>query len=237
MDNNIFLKAYSRIYQGVMYVASNFLSWKIPKIIKGENSLKDLVIEIKNLNFKRPMIVTDSFLDSIKIYVPLTKELENQNIEYQIFNQVVPNPTVENVTDLKQFFIENNCDVLIAVGGGSCMDCAKACGALISKPNKQLKHLKGVLKVRKKIPYLICVPTTAGTGSEVTVAAVVSDPKNNDKYAINDLVLTPKIAVLDPLLLVNLPKHITSTTVMDTLTHAVEAYIGKSNTKKTKLYA
>ncbi|MBQ7308109.1 MAG: iron-containing alcohol dehydrogenase [Clostridia bacterium] len=237
MDNNIFLKTYSRIYQKILFVASNFLHWKIPQTIKGENSLASLAEVIKNKNFKKPMIVTDSFLDNIKIYEPLTNELEKLNIPYEIFNQVIPNPTVDNVNQLLNNFKSFNCDMFVAIGGGSCMDCAKACGALLVKPTKQLKDLKGILKVRKEIPTLICVPTTAGTGSEVTVAAVISDPKNNTKYAINDLVLTPKIAVLDPLLIVNLPKGMTATTGMDTLTHSIEAYIGKSNTKKTREYA
>ena len=114
------------------------------------------------------------------------------------------------------------------------MDCAKATGARVAKPNKSLSKMKGVLKVNKKIPLLIAVPTTAGTGSETTLAAVITDSKTRHKYAINDFVLIPRYALLDASLTVGLPKHITSTTGMDALTHAIEAYIGKSTTKQTR---
>ena len=114
------------------------------------------------------------------------------------------------------------------------MDCAKAAGAMVAKPKKSLKQMKGVLKVRKKIPLLIAVPTTAGTGSETTLAAVITDSETRHKYAINDFPLIPRYALLDANLTVGLPKHITSTTGMDALTHAIEAYIGRSTTKHTR---
>jgi alcohol dehydrogenase class IV len=117
------------------------------------------------------------------------------------------------------------------------MDCAKAAAARIVRPNKPLEKMRGTLKVMKKLPPFFAVPTTAGTGSETTVAAVVTNPKTHEKYAINDPVLRPKYAVLDPELTVGLPPHITSTTGLDALTHAVEAYIGKSNVKSTREYS
>ncbi|MCL1901600.1 MAG: iron-containing alcohol dehydrogenase, partial [Firmicutes bacterium] len=126
---------------------------------------------------------------------------------------------------------------IIAVGGGSSIDCAKAIGAKIAKPKKSLHKMKGVLKVRKKIPLLIAVPTTSGTGSEVTIAAVITNPETREKYAINDPCLIPHVVVLDANLTKGLPKNITAATGMDALTHAVEAFIGKSNTKKTKKWA
>ena len=237
MDNNIFLKLYARVYQKILYLASNFLKWREPEILEGVNSLSKLGDILKDKNYNNIMIFTDSYLYSIGIYKALTNKLDEYNIKYTIYSDVVPNPTVENVENSKKIYENHNCEMMVAIGGGSTMDCAKGCGALISRPNKTLRDLKGVLKVKKEIPYLVCVPTTAGTGSEVTIAAVITDTKNCDKYAINDLVLTPKIAVLDPLMTINLPKNMTSTTGMDTLTHAIESYIGKSNTKKTKKYA
>src|SRR5690606_10617714 len=120
---------------------------------------------------------------------------------------------------------------------GSPMDCAKGVGARLARPEKTIPQMKGQLKVRKAIPPLFAIPTTAGTGSEATLAAVISNSKTQEKYAINDTVLFPHYAVLDPLLTINLPPHITSTTGMDALTHAIEAYIGKSNTEETKKYA
>jgi alcohol dehydrogenase len=134
-------------------------------------------------------------------------------------------------------YIENNCSGIIAFGGGSPMDCAKGVGARVVRPNKSISQMKGVLKVMKRLPPLFAVPTTAGTGSETTLAAVITDSRTHEKYAINDTSLIPHYAVLDPLLTVNLPPHITATTGMDALTHAVEAYIGKSNTKNTRQYS
>ena len=134
-------------------------------------------------------------------------------------------------------FVENGCEGVIAFGGGSSMDCAKVAAARVVRPGKSIPQMRGLLKVSKKLPPFFAVPTTAGTGSETTLAAVVSNPKTHEKYAINDPVLRPKYAVLDPELTVGLPPHITSTTGMDALTHAVEAYIGKSNTKSTRDYA
>ena len=117
------------------------------------------------------------------------------------------------------------------------MDCAKAAAARVAKPKQSVRKMRGYLKIHKKLPPLFAVPTTAGTGSETTLAAVVSDPLTHEKNAICDPCLRPKYAVLDPKLTIGLPKHITSTTGMDALTHAVEAYIGKSNVKSTREFA
>ena len=118
------------------------------------------------------------------------------------------------------------CDSLVAVGGGSPMDTAKAAAALVARPGKTLPQLAGLLKVRRRIPPLIAVPTTAGTGSETTIAAVVTGPDHH-KYAVSDLCLIPRCAVLDPLLTVSLPPQTTAETGMDALTHAVEAYLSR----------
>ena len=117
------------------------------------------------------------------------------------------------------------------------MDCAKAAAARVVKPKQSVRQMRGYLKVGKKLPPFFAVPTTAGTGSETTLAAVVTDPETHEKNAIADMALRPKFAVLDPILTINLPPHITSTTGMDALTHAVESYIGKSNVKSTIKYA
>ena len=146
----------------------------------------------------------------------------------------MPNPTVHNIADAYKIYTEEGCDCLIAIGGGSSMDCAKGCGAQVANPKRTLAQMKGLLKVKKNIPTLFAVPTTAGTGSEVTVTAVITNPEARDKYLMNDLHLIPHYAVLDPTLTYNLPKPVTSTTGMDTLTHAVEAYIGSANTRRTK---
>ncbi|MBO5772673.1 MAG: iron-containing alcohol dehydrogenase, partial [Clostridia bacterium] len=122
-------------------------------------------------------------------------------------------------------------------GGGSAMDCAKGVGISVVYPNKSLEKFKGILKVHKKIPTLVAIPTTAGTGSECTVATVLTNEKTHQKYAINDLHLIPRYAVLAPELTQGLPAFLTATTGMDALTHAIEAFIGRGNTKQTTAWA
>lgn len=114
------------------------------------------------------------------------------------------------------------------------MDCAKAVGARIAQPRKSLARMKGILRVHRRLPLLIAVPTTAGTGSETTLASVITDSRTRRKYAISDFPLIPRYAVLDPRLTVSLPPFITATTGLDALTHAVEAYIGRSTTRDTR---
>ena len=131
-------------------------------------------------------------------------------------------------------YLENGCQALIGFGGGSSIDCAKAVGARIARPNKPIPKMRGILKVLLPIPFLIAVPTTAGTGSETTLATVITDDKNAHKFPINDFPLIPRVAVLDPEMTRSLPKNMTSTTGMDALTHAIEAYIGRSTTRQTR---
>lgn len=229
--------AYCRVYQKALYVGSFFLDWSKPELLKGEGAVKQLPSAIKDKGLSKVLVVTDKGLMSLKLLDSLFEELEKTGISYVVFDGVQPNPTIDNIEDAVEIYLENGCEGIVAFGGGSPMDCAKACGARIARPDKTVPQMRGVLKVNKKLPPLFAVPTTAGTGSETTIAAVVSNPITHEKNAINDNHLIPKVAVLDPELTVGLPKHITSTTGMDALTHAVEAYIGKSNTFKTKKYA
>ena len=124
--------------------------------------------------------------------------------------------------------------MLIAFGGGSSMDCAKAVGARIAYPKKSVNELKGLLRVLRKIPKLVAIPTTAGTGSEVTITAVITDSEKKHKYTMNNFTMIPRYAVLAPKVTYTLPPSLTATTGMDALTHAVEAYIGGSTTKETR---
>ena len=151
-----------------------------------------------------------------------------------MFDQVVPNPTISNIEAGLKIYNDQKCQAIISFGGGSVMDCAKIIGARAVKPKQSVKKMKGLLKINKKLPLLIAVPTTAGTGSEVTVAAVITDDATHYKYPINDFNLIPQYAVLDYKTTINLPPHLTSSTGMDALTHAVEAYIGNSTTKYTR---
>lgn len=228
---NILKKLYCRVYQGVFRMMLPILPYRQPKILKSNDDVIDV---LKAQNIQSVLIVTDKGIRGLG----LTKSLENavtkEKIKLSVYDGTIPNPTTENVDEALEMYHQNNCSAIIAFGGGSAMDCAKAVGARVAKPNKPLSKMKGVLKVGKKIPTLIAIPTTAGTGSETTLAAVITDSETRHKYAINDFPLIPKYAMLEPSLTVGLPKHITSTTGMDALTHAVEAYIGRSTTAETR---
>ena len=232
-----FKKCWYRINQKVLKFAMRFMDWSEPELLEGEGSVLKLPSFIKNKGISKVLIVTDKGLMSLHLLDPLFEELKKQDIEYYVYDGVKPNPTIPNIEECKDMYISNNCQGIIAFGGGSPMDCAKAAGARVIKPKKSVRKMRGYLKVNKKLPPFFAVPTTAGTGSETTLAAVVTDPETHEKNAIADPCLRPKYAVLDPLLTIGLPKPITSTTGMDALTHAVEAYIGKSNVKSTIRYA
>lgn len=227
-------KAYCRLYQRTFKLVSPLLPWREPKLIEGENAVHQLPKVIKNLGIECVLIVTDEGITSIGLMDGLLQGLKEENIDVVIYDKTVPNPTIENIEEALQLYYTNHCEGIIAFGGGSPMDCAKGVGARIARPEKTVPQMKGELKIHKEIPPLFAIPTTAGTGSEATVAAVISNNQTNEKYAINDMALIPHYAVLDPMLTVNLPPHLTAATGMDALTHAVEAYIGKSNTDETR---
>ncbi len=225
---------YYRTYQKVMKFSVNFLDWTPPKLLKGAGAIKELPDLVKSQGINNVLVVTDKGLMGLHLLDSLFEGLEKAGVKYSVFDSVQPNPTIYNVEDALKMYKENNCQGIIAFGGGSPMDCAKVTGARVVKPNQSAPDMRGVLKILKKLPPFFAVPTTAGTGSECTIAAVISNPDTHEKNSIMDPVLRPKYAVLDPELTVGLPPHITSTTGMDALTHAVEAFIGKSNTKQTE---
>ena len=230
-------KCYYRFYQNVLKIAMCFMDWKEPELLEGEGAVLRLPSFIKNKGINKVLVVTDKGLMGLHLLDPLFEELKKQGVEYALYDGVQPNPTIPSIEECKEVYINNNCQGIIAFGGGSPMDCAKAAAARVVKPKQSVRKMRGYLKVNKKLPPFFAVPTTAGTGSETTVAAVVTDPETHEKYSICDGSLRPKYAVLDPLLTIGLPPHITSTTGMDALTHAVEAYIGKSNVKSTIKYS
>ena len=232
-------KAYCRIYQKAFFFAqcTPFFDWSEPYVLEGAGAIRKLPAFIKEKGLDNVLVVTDKGLMGIHLLDSLFEELEKAGVKYTVYDGTQPNPTIQSIEDAKQLYLDNNCQGVIAFGGGSPMDCAKIAAARATNPKKPVKKMRGVLKITHKLPPLFAVPTTAGTGSEVTLAAVVSDPETHEKNACNDPKLRPKYAVLDPELTTGLPPHITSTTGMDALTHAVEAYIGKSNVKSTREYA
>ena len=230
-------KAFFRVYQQTFRVAMCVFDWSEPTLLEGPGSIRKLPEFIKSKGLKKVLIVTDKGLMGLHLLDSLFEELDKAGVEYVVYDGTQPNPSIENIEDARALYVDNNCQGVIAFGGGSPMDCAKAAAARVTNPKIPVRKMRGVLKLHHKLPPFFAVPTTAGTGSETTLAAVVTDTATHEKNAINDIRLKPRFAVLDPELTVGLPPHITSTTGMDALTHAVEAYIGKSNVKSTEEYA
>lgn len=228
---NQFKKIYCRTFQTVFKAALPLMPYRNPEII---GSLKAVPDVLKKKKCENVLIITDAGIRSLGLTNRLEKALTDNEIPYTIYDKTVANPTTINVAEAEELYYLHNCQAIIGFGGGSSIDCAKAVGARIAKPHQSLAKMKGILKVHKKLPLLIAVPTTAGTGSETTLAAVITDAQTRHKYAINDFPLIPRYAVLDPKVTLSLPPFITATTGMDALTHAVEAYIGNSTTPGTR---
>lgn len=228
------MKLFARIFQGIMWLACHLINWRQPKCFKGENCREEFVKSMVEKNHKNMLLVTDKGISNLGLYVPLKELMEKNGINVFVYDEVAPNPTVKMIEAGLEIYKNNNCDGLVAFGGGSAMDCAKGIGARAVKPHKSVNKMAGLFKILKRIPDLYAVPTTAGTGSETTVAAVITDDETHHKYAINDISLIPRYALLDPTITIGLPPIITATTGMDALVHAVEAYIGKANVRYTR---
>ncbi len=225
-----FTKLYYRTWQAVMRLLSRSLRFREPELLSGAGSLVRLPEAVKGRGITRVLIVTDKILMKLGILAGLFEAMEACGIAFVIYDEVQPNPTIDNVEKACSLYLENKCQGIIAFGGGSPIDCAKAAAARAANRSRTIRQMKGVLRVAKPLPPLFAVPTTAGTGSETTLAAVITDPDTHEKFAIMDPKLIPLLAVLDPELTLGLPPHITATTGMDALTHAVEAYIGRNGT-------
>ena len=209
-----------------------------PRMIKGEHALLDLVDVLKEKHLTHYMIVTTLGFIKRGTLQSFFEALTQNDIQYSIFHDVKPDPEISDVEKLKEMFIKDDgCQALIAIGGGSAIDCSKAALACVQMKNLDVKTVLHTGRVSKQLPLLIAVPTTAGTGSEVTAGAVITDPIKKRKYALSHLFLIPKYAVLDASLLTSLPAKMTAYSGMDALTHAIEAYINCFNNRKTNEYA
>ena len=228
---NIFKKIYCRAFQSVLKLAIPLLPYREPVLL---DDYAELAKELLSSECKSVLLVTDKTIRGLGLTDALVSQLEEKGIKVAIFDETVANPTTDNVAKALGLYHAFDCKALIGFGGGSAIDCAKAVGARVACPKKSLMKMKGILKVRRKLPPLCAIPTTAGTGSETTIASVITDSVSRHKYAINDFSLIPKYAILDANLTLGLPQFVTATTGMDALTHAVEAYIGKSTTKQTR---
>lgn len=228
---NCLKNVYCRIYQTAFKTVIPVLPYRQPYVL---NKINEIPILLNKKGIKSVLIVTDKMVRNLGLTKDLEDILENSCIDCNVYDKTVPNPTTDNVEEARSFYVRKNCQAIIGFGGGSSMDCAKAVGARVVKPKQSLSQMKGLLKIHKKLPLFIAIPTTAGTGSETTLAAVITDSKTRHKYPVNDFVLIPDYAVLDSEITKTMPKSVTAQTGMDALTHAVEAYIGRSTTKDTR---
>lgn len=195
-----------------------------PKVIIGEGSSRQIPAVLRKLNVSHVMIVSGPTVG--RTVVPeIRRNLEANGISVSHFDKVEANPSVQTVEAIRSMYLADGCNGLLGIGGGSPMDAAKAAAARIARPKTPVDKMAGLLKVLAKVPPIVCVPTTAGTGSEATMGAVVSNHEEHHKYAIMDFSITPLYAILDPQLTVGMPPFVTATTGIDALTHAVESYV------------
>ena len=224
-------KIFCRAFQTVFHLALPILPYREPERLESVCQVATLLCKC---GVDAVMLITDQTLRGAGITEPLEQQLQAQKIRCVVYDKTSANPTVRNVEEARALYESEGCKGLIAFGGGSSIDCAKAVGARIAYPKRSLEQLRGLLRVWRKLPLLLAIPTTAGTGSEVTVSAVITDTEKRHKYTMNNFTFIPTYAVLDPEVTFTLPPDVTATTGMDALTHAVEAYIGGSTSRETR---
>lgn len=234
---NVIFKSLYRINQFIMSLAVPLLPWKDIKLISSPGSIAKVPYILKEESVHTLFIATTNGTLKRGYLNGTLDELKSMGIEYHIFSNVKPDPTISSIEEGVALYNNNNCNGILAIGGGSVIDFSKIVGARAVKPKMSVAEMKGILKIRKKLPTFIAIPTTAGTGSECTLAAVVTDEKTHYKYPINDPCLLPDYAILDGELTKDLPPHLTAETGMDAMTHSIEAYINKFSSKESKSYA
>ncbi|MBR2986533.1 MAG: lactaldehyde reductase [Clostridia bacterium] len=194
----------------------------------GKGSITEIATEIKARGFKKAFVCSDPDLIKFGVTAKVTKVLDDAKIDYQVFCEIKPNPTIENVQSGVAAFKASGSDCIVAIGGGSSIDTAKAIGIIIENPEfADVRSLEGVAPTKNKCVPIIAVPTTAGTAAEVTINYVITDAQNNRKMVCVDVHDIPVVAVVDPDMMATMPKGLTAATGMDALTHAIEGYITK----------
>ncbi len=232
------VNAWYRTFQFVFNIGARVLPWRKAKPVKGPGAIKQIPTILAQEGVTKAMVVTDPGLMAAGVAPRVTEVLEEAGMSYELYSEVQPNPTIDTVNAIYELYYTSGCNGFVAIGGGSSMDAAKAAAGRAKRPKKTVQQLKGLFKIMGRIAPFIAVPTTAGTGSETTIAALITDSATHHKYSIMDLSLIPHYAILDPELTLGLPPHITSTTGMDALTHAVEAYLCWTyNTAESKQFA
>lgn len=228
---NTLKRCWCRAFQGAFRLAIPLLPYRRPEQLA---DVTQLPARLAQRGCKSVLVVTSPSVSRMPGTRRLLDALTAAGAACTVYDKTVPNPTTDTVEEALALYRRGNCQAIIGIGGGSSLDCAKAVGVRAALPHRPLSKAAGVLKVRRPLPPLAAVPTTAGTGSETTIAAVITDARTRDKYAISDFPLIPDYAVLDPKMTLSLPPHLTASTGMDALTHAVEAFIGRSTTRDTR---
>lgn len=218
----------NRTGQAALNVASRFLKWPKAFPVTGPGCRREIPRLLKKLGVTKVMVVTGRHVGK-SIAPGIIESIKAVGLDAVHFSEVQANPSSSTVYEIRRLYDETLCNGFLAIGGGSAIDAAKGAACLCARPGKTLDDLAGLLKVLKKIPPFVAVPTTAGTGSETTMAAVITDSETRHKYPIMDPVMIPLYAVMDPELTVDLPAKTTATTGMDALTHAVESYLCWTN--------
>ena len=194
----------------------------------GKGAIQEIANEVRGRGFKKAFVCSDPDLLKFGVTKKVTDVLENAGIPYEIYSQIKPNPTIENVQTGVVAFRASGADCIVAIGGGSSMDTAKAIGIIIANPEfADVRSLEGVAPTKNKCVPIIAVPTTAGTAAEVTINYVITDAGKNRKMVCVDVHDIPVVAVVDPDMMSSMPKGLTAATGMDALTHAIEGYITK----------
>ena len=232
MTNTLEL-VWCRTFQAVLKIGNYFMGYRMPHYLEGPGKIAELGAFLAQKNVNDVLVVTGSGMVRRGQVQPMLDGFEVNGIRYTLQTYDTTDPTSDDVEAGYKAYKENNCKAIVALGGGSRIDCAKGIAAKVVHPRKKVSQLQGLLKVHWFIPTFVAIPTTAGAGSETTVAAVITDSATHRKAAINDPFLIPKYAVLDPELTTGLPPYTTATTGMDALAHAVEAYT--NHTYNTKL--
>ncbi|MFC3032425.1 iron-containing alcohol dehydrogenase [Pseudoalteromonas fenneropenaei] len=214
-----------RLYHFILKCIVVVVGIPSPKLYRGTSGLHCAIEQLKLRSGTKVLVVSDHTLVKLGVVEAVLSAVRKHELVPVLYSDVDPNPTLSNVENGLSVYHQQHCHGIIAVGGGSVIDCAKFIGARVVRPKKSLAELKGLFKILRRLPPNIAIPTTAGTGSETTVAAVVNDPINKQKFAATDLVLVPQHAVLLPELTLSLPPLITATTALDALTHAIEALL------------
>lgn len=203
----------------------------------GNGAIKEIVPEIKNRGFKKAFVASDPDLVKFNVTSKVTDLLEAENFPYELYSDIKPNPTIENVQNGVKAFKNSGADFIIAIGGGSSMDTSKAIGIIITNPEfEDVRSLEGVSPTKKPCIPIIAVPTTAGTAAEVTINYVITDVEKERKFVCVDPHDMPIIAVVDPEMMSSMPKGLTAATGMDALTHAIEGYITKDAWEMTDMF-